>query len=60
MILPEVDSGRAHHGVQLQCGVAGSWLLAESHTGSHGEGEDLGCGMVFLSAGLSLLICEMG
>lgn len=35
MILPEVDSGRAHRGVQLQCGVAGSWLLAESHTEDH-------------------------
>lgn len=60
MILPEVDSGRAHRGVQLQCGVAGSWLLAEPHRGSHGEGEDLGCGLVFLSAVLSILICEMG
>lgn len=35
MNLPEVDSGRVHSGAQLHCGVAGSWLLAESHMEDH-------------------------
>ena len=46
MILPEVAS--------LHCGVAGSWLLAVSHTEDH-----MGRRKTWV-AGLSLLICEMG